>query len=300
MKYNYTIIIPHYNIPELLVRCINSIPKRDDIQIIVVDDYSDDADTFLEKYPELCGSQIEFYQNILPKGAGNARNMGLMYAKGRWLTFMDADDFLSSDSNYLMDKYLASDADIVYFLMDSVYSDTLEKADRALVYNDKLKKSEQDGDVDSFIFTTNSPVSKFVSRQLVMENGIQFEGIKVSNDAYFSMNCAIHAKKVILDPEHVLYVATKRRGSLDYTVNKEYDDIRMECAYRINNLLYQHGKGKYHRNLFGISNRFIWKWKYVIQYRNIKYFINDALTCICASLRHKINEIWSIMRTLKQ
>lgn len=38
---NYSIIIPHKNIPDLLQRCLNSIPRRTDIQIIVVDDNSD-------------------------------------------------------------------------------------------------------------------------------------------------------------------------------------------------------------------------------------------------------------------
>jgi len=37
----YSIIIPHKNIPELLIRCIESIPSKNDIEIIVVDDNSD-------------------------------------------------------------------------------------------------------------------------------------------------------------------------------------------------------------------------------------------------------------------
>ena len=37
---NYSIIIPHKNIPQLLKRCLDSIPQRDDVQIIVVDDNS--------------------------------------------------------------------------------------------------------------------------------------------------------------------------------------------------------------------------------------------------------------------
>ena len=40
MDYTYTIIIPHKNAPLLLQRCLDSIPFRDDIQIIVVDDDS--------------------------------------------------------------------------------------------------------------------------------------------------------------------------------------------------------------------------------------------------------------------
>ena len=39
---NYSIIIPHKNSPELLERCLNSIPERKDIEIIVVDDCSNE------------------------------------------------------------------------------------------------------------------------------------------------------------------------------------------------------------------------------------------------------------------
>ena len=42
MNYNISIIIPHKNIPKLLERCLNSIPEREDIQIIIVDDNSDE------------------------------------------------------------------------------------------------------------------------------------------------------------------------------------------------------------------------------------------------------------------
>lgn len=38
---NYSIIIPHKNIPHLLQRCLKSIPRRKDVQIIIVDDNSD-------------------------------------------------------------------------------------------------------------------------------------------------------------------------------------------------------------------------------------------------------------------
>lgn len=38
---SYSIIIPHYNTPNLLIRYLKSIPLRNDIQIIVADDYSD-------------------------------------------------------------------------------------------------------------------------------------------------------------------------------------------------------------------------------------------------------------------
>ena len=39
--YNYTVIIPHKNCPDLLQRALDSIPEKDDIQVIIVDDNSD-------------------------------------------------------------------------------------------------------------------------------------------------------------------------------------------------------------------------------------------------------------------
>lgn len=49
----FSIIIAHYDIPDLLMRCLKSIPVSEDIQVIVVDDNSADADTYLDRYPEL-------------------------------------------------------------------------------------------------------------------------------------------------------------------------------------------------------------------------------------------------------
>ena len=49
MQYRYTIIIPHYNIIDLLGRALSSIPDREDIQIIVVDDNSGIKQSEFEK-----------------------------------------------------------------------------------------------------------------------------------------------------------------------------------------------------------------------------------------------------------
>ena len=50
-RINYSIIIPHRNIPLLLRRCLDSIPRRMDIQIIVVDDNSDPGQVDFEHFP---------------------------------------------------------------------------------------------------------------------------------------------------------------------------------------------------------------------------------------------------------
>ena len=51
MNCHYSIIIPHKNIPALLQRCLDSIPSREDIQIIVVDDNSSSTEVNFTKFP---------------------------------------------------------------------------------------------------------------------------------------------------------------------------------------------------------------------------------------------------------
>jgi cellulose synthase/poly-beta-1,6-N-acetylglucosamine synthase-like glycosyltransferase len=56
---NYSIIIPHKNIPQLLQRCLDSIPRREDVQIIVVDDNSDANKVDFANFPGLNDPYVE-------------------------------------------------------------------------------------------------------------------------------------------------------------------------------------------------------------------------------------------------
>ena len=111
MKPLFSIIIPHYDIPDLLMRCLKSIPVSKEIQVIVVDDNSPEADTYLEKYPELSRPYLEFIRTTKGGGAGYARNIGLEHAKGEWLLFADADDFYVEDMYDIISSNADSEAD---------------------------------------------------------------------------------------------------------------------------------------------------------------------------------------------
>ena len=86
---NYTFIIPHKDCLTLLKRCIASIPVRDDIQIIVVDDHSNHEIQDFNSLP----SRIELFRLVDYHGAGAARNEGLLHARGKWILFADCDDY---------------------------------------------------------------------------------------------------------------------------------------------------------------------------------------------------------------
>mgnify|MGYP002627111942 CR=1 FL=1 len=50
-NFMFSIIIPHKNTPDLLERCVNSIPKRDDLEIIIIDDNSSPEIVNFENFP---------------------------------------------------------------------------------------------------------------------------------------------------------------------------------------------------------------------------------------------------------
>lgn len=71
----YSIIIPHKNCPDLLRRCVDSIPEREDVQIIVVDDNSDEGKK--QSLKEFKNLQVVLLDSSQSKSAGRARNVGI-------------------------------------------------------------------------------------------------------------------------------------------------------------------------------------------------------------------------------
>lgn len=94
-----TIIVPVYNVEELLDRCVSSLVRQDfrDIEIILVDDGSTDSS----------GNRCDTWQKqdsritVLHKangGLSSARNAGINIARGEYILFVDSDDYILDDS----------------------------------------------------------------------------------------------------------------------------------------------------------------------------------------------------------
>lgn len=98
MNYLVSIIVPVYNVEKYLPECVDSILEQTykSIEVILVDDGSTDSSGELsEKYAE----DYAFVKVIHKKnaGLGFARNTGIDYATGDYITFVDGDDFIAPD-----------------------------------------------------------------------------------------------------------------------------------------------------------------------------------------------------------
>lgn len=246
---NYSIIIPHKNIPNLLQRCLNSIPRRNDIQVIVVDDNSDENKVDFKHFPGLENPYIEVYFSKEGKGAGYARNVGLEHAKGKWLLFADADDYFTDNMSFILDKYIDTSYDIIYFKIESVYCDTLLPSNRGDLINKMIENAYATKDFDPLKYQRLEPWAKIIRRNLIVENKINFDETRAANDLMFSVKAANTAREVSVDLTP-LYCLTSRYGSLAHTIDRDVCEAKFSVVLRLNSFLYNNNKVQYRPNIF--------------------------------------------------
>lgn len=211
----YSIIIPNKNSANLLLRCINSIPKREDIQIIVVDDNSDPFQIDFNNYPGCDRSNVEVLFTKEGLGAGYARNCGLKKAVGDWILFADSDDFYNNGAFDELDIYSSSDADIIFFDVNSVDTISYKKGSRDRLYGSYIKKflNGEDPKAELIRFKKWEPWFKMFKRSFVVNSGIKFDQIPRCNDMSFCLEASLLAKSFeAIDKK--LYCVTMNQNSI--------------------------------------------------------------------------------------
>jgi len=248
VKYNYSIIIPHKNIPALLERCLASIPVRGDVQVIVVDDASEERLVDFARFPGLGRPHTEviFHKSGIggAGGAGMARNVGIGVARGRWLIFADADDFFHTEAvNAAMDRYADAEADMIFFRHDSVDSDTLAP----VAINTRRNRMLDDFEADSrpVRYLVSVPWARFIRREMVAEHSIRFDEVRFSAGVLFSAKVGYFAEKIASDPA-VVYCNVRREGSLVREGRRDWEAMsqRFDVDYRAALFAHSVGEGR--------------------------------------------------------
>ena len=115
-----SVIIPVYNQDKLIIKAIESIPKRSDIEIIVIDDGStDNTWNELIKYTNEHEELINFVllYNEENKGVAYTVNKGYDNANGEYVVLLGSDDYFYTDKFNEIIKYLDG-TDLVYFNLE--------------------------------------------------------------------------------------------------------------------------------------------------------------------------------------
>lgn len=243
-KYQLSIIIPHYNTPESLIRLIQSIPEKQEIQVIVVDDNSTVNlcvfEEFLKKGTE---RNICFYKNNSGvKGAGASRNVALGHAEGEWILFADADDFFIDGFYESVSPYLDSEEDMVYFPPTSMDVTTGETSSRHVMYMelvDKYRENPTLKNLTEMKYGFCTPWSKLIRSSVMKKNKIYFDEIMVSNDIMCMTKTAFFSKKVTAS-DKTIYCVTRGGKTLTSQKDEKRFDTRVDVLISRYTFLNEH------------------------------------------------------------
>lgn len=231
-----TAIIPIYNKGRYLERCLESISEQSikDIEIILVNDGSTDNSLEICRKWEALDSRIKVIDKE-NEGAGASRNRGISESKGRYISFVDADDYIDPDTYKICVKVLEENkADACYFGRNLVEStgrllDHSLKLDRQQIYQDDEIRGKF---INYFLgnlpeneyerhFVTGSSCCSVYSGELIRGNGIRYAGkeIRYSEDSLFNLEICNFANKIVIIPDmlyyNCIYQDSKSRGYAD-------------------------------------------------------------------------------------
>lgn len=225
---NYSILIPHKNQPLLLQKCINSVPLRDDVQIIVVDDNSDPEIVDFNNFPGKDNPMVEVYFTKEGKGAGYARNVGLPFIKGKWMTVIGSDDFFNPCLNEAMDLFVNSDYDVIFFKGNSIYLDGTISA-RGSVNNEAVDKAINTGDFTD-VLLLSADARKFYRMEFINKYNIKYNEVRWSNDVVFMSKVALYVDKCFAS-DLAIYCVTESETCLTKAKSLESKVVRFieEC-----------------------------------------------------------------------
>jgi hypothetical protein len=221
-----SIIIPVYNVQKYLEDCLLSIYKQslslETFEVITVNDGSTDRSLdILRKYGKIYPNLIIVSQEN--KGQSAARNNGLAVASGKYIFFMDSDDFLCLDSlSSLLSKAVEHDLDVLRF--DYRYVDEEgHKLDKKT--NRDKRRQYSDWLVDGQFLYKHLYQGEFfclslLKRNFLLKYSILYKEGVFFEDVEYALKVAYYAKKVVY-MDSCIYAYRQRGTSTIYTIDKK-------------------------------------------------------------------------------
>ena len=221
------IVVCVYNMENYLKECLNSLVNQtlDNFEIIIVNDGSTDSSAkIISEYEK----KYEFIKVVTQKntGLGGARNAGMKVAKGKYIGFVDSDDFVSKEMyEKLYLKAIEEKADLV-ICNYKFYPNQVKNKKKWFKEFDKKLNAQ-------FIDKNTQPWNKIVSRKLLKQ--IDFKFFDKNGDGAY-INIFLNARKIVtLNDELYFYRVGHLSMSTTHSMDKYTKEI--EIAYKQKDML---------------------------------------------------------------
>ena len=272
MKPLISVIIPVYNVEKYIKRCLDSVINQTykNLEIILVDDGTPDSsgaicDEYAEKDERI---KVIHKEN---GGVSTARNAGLDIATGEYITFVDPDDYLSSDIyEKVILEFSENETDIICFSYTAIDD---EGKNKSYIYDKKEVVGFDNLLFNMLLVDFNMSIWNKVYKRSVISDNRFLENIKIAEDMYFNACCYRKAKSMIVR-EDIGYFYYQRQESVTH---EKPDKALLDELFAYNKL----GNEK-------IDKRCKKEIDYLILDKCITLFLNFGIKNTHKEIKHKI------------
>lgn len=294
-----SIIIPVYNVESYISKCIESVLNQTykEFEIIIVDDGSpDNSIKIAQKYAD-----IDKRITIIRKengGLSDARNAGMQEAKGKYIYFLDSDDYIE---DILLEKVIncaeKNNSDVIIFGYFVDYVD--DKGSVKYTNNVFLNTTELEVKYEGSFIVDNNLLAmlgyawnKFYKRDYLINNNIKFEkGVSLIEDILFNELALTKSKNIFILKNQLYHYTHRDISTLSTTFYKDSYKLQIKSIKARENILkYWNIKEEIVRKIiskqqiesirFCCSNMFYYKNDLTLmeKYKYIKYMLYDENT----------------------
>lgn len=235
-----SIIIPVYNTSKYLKKCINSVLEQtnENIEILLLNDSSTDNSGEILKEFEKQNPKIVHYFEKTNGGIADTRNYGISKAKGKYILFVDSDDYIKKGLIQELDTYMEADIDLIKFKLEKVNEkgEVLERID-----GPTFKKVSGKEAFNTLAFSDvliDSPCVYAFRSNLFKDNNFKFETNTEHEDFGLIPLIILKAKSVVsIDTYGYCYVQRKNSITRNENYNrtlKRFNDVLLHYDNMIN------------------------------------------------------------------
>ncbi len=296
----FSVIIPVYNCEKYIVRCVQSllhqIGKNDEIIIL------DDGSTDLSYNKCLETFKSDYRVRIIKKensGVSDTRNLGIEKAKGKYILFIDADDWVSDGYINSIYKIINNNPEIQLinfgFFSEVENNNEIVSVDE-IKYIDRFYKTNNDIVKDIINLYESSMLyniwNKVYVKKVIKENNLKFKDRYFGEDMLFNRDYLACVDNFYNSSKCFYHYIRERDDSVTTRFKKDIFEIRKNEFLEFNeyfkslnlseNYYYEFSCRRFVERMMGcVENIFCSKYSFFEKYREIKKIINDKITIEC-------------------
>lgn len=262
MKPLVSIITPAYNAEKTIDKCLNSLLNQTlkNIEIIVINDCSkDNTLKILKKYK----NKIKLIDNKKNLGPAASRNKGLDIATGKYIGFVDADDWVTPNMYELMSSKMSGEVDLVACSRINV----TKQGETPIINKNK------ETDAKAFSKTSNYNCDKLFKREIIEKYNLRMpEQYSYAEDFAFGIRYKYYANKMCILEEPLYYYLADSEGSITNSYKRNLLNIIRVLEETIEFFKKEKAFEKYEKEIIELCAGF-----YVRRTREFKNFSDKKL-----------------------